>query len=60
MKKYFLIDTENVHMKGLKGIETLASDDTVVIFLTNECHSDATKINKFAHFRYNDKAKEWE
>ena len=46
MKRYFLIDTENLHMKAFKGIETLTEDDTVIVFLTNECYTDATKISK--------------
>ena len=50
MKRYFLIDTENVHMKGFKGVDTLTSDDTVIVFLTSECYNDATKISKFAQY----------
>ena len=50
MKRYFLVDTENVHMKGLKGLEALTEDDTVIVFLTNECYTDATKISKIERY----------
>ena len=59
MKRYFLIDTENLHMKAFKGIETLTSDDTVVVFLTNECYTDATKINKFARYHQCTIVQQW-
>jgi len=37
MKRYFLVDAENVHIYGLSGIENLTKDDVVIVFLTNQC-----------------------
>lgn len=37
MKRYFLVDAENVHVYGLSGIRDLTKDDVVIVFLTNQC-----------------------
>lgn len=33
MGKYILVDTENVNLKALEGIENLNSDDRIFLFL---------------------------
>lgn len=37
MKRVFLIDLENVHNHGFKGIEMLSSNDRVVVFQSDKC-----------------------
>lgn len=48
MCKYFLVDSENVHLNGLVGIKNLTKEDTVIIFLTTQCSKkERNKINEY-------------
>lgn len=40
MKRYFLVDMENVHFNGLFGIGSLTENDTIILFLTSQCKKD--------------------
>lgn len=48
MRKYILIDTENVNLSSLKGIEHLDVNDCVILFLSNhsELHYLNSRLNK--------------
>jgi predicted nucleic acid-binding protein len=37
MKRYYLVDCENVCYWGLRGIESLTDEDTVVLFVSSAC-----------------------
>lgn len=39
MKRYYLIDYENVHESGLKGCANLTSDDVIMLFFTQNAVS---------------------
>lgn len=47
MKRYFLVDMENVQFHGLVGIKTLTKDDTVILFFTDNCKGDWTNVDKY-------------
>lgn len=44
MKRYFLVDAENVHIYGLSGIKDLTKDDVVIVFLTTQCSDKLINI----------------
>ncbi|MDU6995925.1 MAG: PIN domain-containing protein [Terrisporobacter othiniensis] len=47
MKRYFLVDMENVHFNGLLGIGSLTENDTIILFLTSQCKKDYGMIDLY-------------
>lgn len=37
MKRYFLVDCENVNYWGIRGVDSLTDEDTVVLFVSSAC-----------------------
>lgn len=47
MKKYFLVDMENVHINGLRGLGCLTKDDEVILFMSKTCKCDEDMIKVY-------------
>lgn len=47
MKRYFLVDMENVHISGLRGLGCLTKDDEVILFMSKTCKCDRDMIKVY-------------
>lgn len=45
LRKYYLVDYENVHSSGLEGIHRLEADSTVCLFYTRNAYRISTDLN---------------
>lgn len=47
MKRYFLVDMENVHVSGLLGMGSLTENDVVILFMSKHCKQDVDMIELY-------------